>query len=329
VMLFDKETGRSYRAGPRDIPDAEQFLREAASRGTHIRDMERHLTVTAIRLGTDPIGSLALAESSLSDGAMQGLANLVAIGIERARAYERASKAEAARQSDELKSTLLDAVAHEFITPLTSIKAASTALLSNMNTSMEDQRELLLTLDEEADRLSGLVTEAIQMARLESGKLHLNKQLCSAVEIVAGAVEPLRRALEGRPLEIEVSDTLPEFEADHELLQIALRQFIDNAVKYSPANRRIRIAATATDSQMTFTVEDEGPGIPEGERPKVFERFYRLAATRQSISGAGLGLAIAKDIAEAHGGTAWVNSDAPAGSAFHLSISLHKSGSHE
>src|ERR1700686_3575877 len=109
--------------------------------------------ITSVRLGGQPIGSVGIRGVALSDSALQGLTNLVAIGLERTRAQDAASRAEAARQSDELKSTLLDALAHEFKTPLTSIKAASTALLSSNTLRTEQQRELMSIVDEEADRL--------------------------------------------------------------------------------------------------------------------------------------------------------------------------------
>jgi two-component system, OmpR family, sensor histidine kinase KdpD len=322
VALYEKQANRFYRAGPEDIAGVEELLREAASRGTQIRHEERHLTVAAVRLGGEPIGSLATVGATLSDSALQGIANLAAIGIERANVYQQSHRAEAARQSDEFKSTLLDAIAHEFKTPLTSIKAASTALLSEEGNGIAgEQRELLTVVDEEADRLSVLVTEAIQMARLEAGSIHLKRSLCQAEEIVAGALEPLKRTLEGHSVQIEAEQDLPLIDADCELLQLAFRQLVNNAAKYSPPSSPLQIQISSKDGSVQFQVEDNGIGIPVAEQGKIFGRFYRSAATRQSVSGAGLGLAIAKDIVLAHGGTIAVQSDeSRAGSTFTLSI---------
>jgi len=316
VVLYDKQANLLYRAGPEDLPGIEEMLKDVASRGIEVRDPDRPLIITAIRLGADPIGSLALAVSPMSDSALQGVANLAAIGMERANAYEQANKAEAARQSDELKSTLLDAVAHEFKTPLTSIKAASTTLVSQPDIASAQGRDLLSIIDEEADRLSALVTEAIQVARLESGNLRLNRTISRVADLVAGAAEPLLRRLEGR-LRLEIAPGLPPLHVDADLVQLALRQLIDNAVKYSPPGTSIRIRTQADESQVVFTVQDEGAGIPEEERKRIFDRFYRSSKNRYSVPGAGLGLAIASNIVKAHGGEIRVE-----GSSFHLSIPM-------
>jgi two-component system sensor histidine kinase KdpD len=324
VVLYEKDSGVFHRAGPDDIPSVEEMLREAATRGTEIRETKLHAIVAAIRLGAEPIGSLALKTPSLSDSALNGLVNLAAIGIERSRAYEQANRAEAARQSDELKSTLLDAIAHEFKTPLTSIKAASTTLLSGYGAEPAESRELLTIVDEEADRLSLLVTEAIQMARLESGRTHLLAIPSNVGDILSGAAEPVRRLCDEQQIQMEIDPGLPLVEVDPELLQLALRQLIDNAAKYSPPGSPIRIVAGRNGSHVLFSVEDKGAGIPVNERFKIFDRFYRSSATRQNIAGAGLGLAIARDIVHAHGGSIWVEPGPVSGSVFHISIPMKK-----
>ncbi len=324
VALYEKQSNRLFRAGPQDIDGAEELLRESASRGTQMRNPDRQLTVTAIRLGGEPIGSLAMLVSSLSDSALQGVANLAAIGMERSNVYEQSSRAEAARQSDEFKSTLLDAIAHEFKTPLTAIKAASTTLLDeDTGFSSDNYRELLTVVDEETDRLSVLVTEAIQMARLDAGSIRLNRSDCVPADVVQGALEPLKRTLESHNLSIEIPSNLPPVNADCELLQLAFRQLVSNAAKYSPPGSSLRISVENSETGMIFKVEDQGTGIPQQEQEKIFERFYRLAATRQSVSGAGLGLAIAKDVVQAHGGIITVQSSGSgAGSVFSISIPL-------
>jgi len=131
VVLFDRRSGEFYRAGPSDFEGMDDQLREAALRGTSFADPERRRVVTAVRLGSDPIASLALQGPPMPDAVLQGVANLVAIGLERARAQELAHEIEATRQTERLRSALIDAMAHDFKTPLTSIKAATTSLLSN------------------------------------------------------------------------------------------------------------------------------------------------------------------------------------------------------
>src|SRR5574341_664321 len=152
VVLYDRYADKVIRAGAVDIDVADRKLRDAAIQNTELEDLEAGLLILPIRLGGDPIGSIALSGIVVSDTAIHSIASLAAVALERARSLEAASRAEATRRSEELKSILLDAVAHEFKTPLTSIKAGATSLLSDsvLNPS---QRELLSVIDEETDRL--------------------------------------------------------------------------------------------------------------------------------------------------------------------------------
>ena len=322
VALYDGGSGTIYRSGPEDFPDPHDQLRQAASQGTLFRDEATGTVVTAIRLGGQPIGSVGVRGAALSDSVLQGLANLLAIGLERARTQEAASKAEAARQSDELKSTLLDALAHEFKTPLTSIKAASTAMLSSSMLEPEQQRELISVVDEEADRLSVLVTEAIQMARIEAGRVHLERESCPLQELVESALDKLRPMVQERSIDVRLAPDLPPVWVDRELIEIALRQLIDNALKYSPRDTPVSVAAESSDGRVIVSVADHGPGIPEEEQSRIFEKFYRAEASRHQIPGAGLGLVIAREIIQVHGGEIWVESKPGEGSSFRFSLPI-------
>ena len=198
VVLYVHSTGEIFRAGRQEFSGTEEQLRVATSQGTQLHQSGEDTWITAVRLGGQPVGALGIGGVDLSDSAVQSLTNLVAIGLERAKAQETASRAEAARQSDELKSTLLDAIAHEFKTPLTTIKASTTALLSDRPPKPEQQREYIELVDEEADRLSGLVSEAIQMARIEAGQVRLQLEetpISDLLESVLGKMKsPLTMA---------------------------------------------------------------------------------------------------------------------------------------
>ena len=159
MVLYDARSAEVFRGGPEDLPDAEAKLKQAVMQGSSLQDAGPGQVVAAITLGGHPIGGLAMTGCQLSDGALQALLNLVAIALERVRTEEAANRAEAARQSEEFKSTLMDAIAHEFKTPLTSIKAAATALQSDYEDAPPAVRELASIIDEETDRLSLLVTE--------------------------------------------------------------------------------------------------------------------------------------------------------------------------
>ncbi|MGH9343170.1 MAG: sensor histidine kinase [Terriglobia bacterium] len=319
--LYDRESGEVIRAGPEDMPGIDDKLREAAVRGTLFQDDLSRLTVTAIRLGGGPIGSMAMRGGSLSDGALHALSNIVAIGLERVRGQEAANEAEAARQSQELKSTLLDAIAHEFKTPLTSIKAAASALLSASAPKLPnllERRELVSIIDEEADRLSRLVTEAIQMARVEGGKMQLARGFHSAGSLIRTALDSMQPALEGREVRLRVTPELPCVSADADLIALALRQLMDNALKYSPAGSPIVVSANAAEGSVIVSVADSGQGVTESQQRRIFDKFYRVPG--EPVSGTGMGLTIARKIMDAHSGRIWVESKPGQGSEFFISL---------
>lgn len=325
VALYERATGSVYRSGPEDFPGLDDQLKQAAVQGTLFHNPARGTLITAIRLGSEPIGSLGISGVELSDSALQSLVNLVAIGLERARAQKAAGRAEAARQSEELKSTLLDAIAHEFKTPLTTIKAATTALLSDNPPKPERQKKFVAIVDEEADRLSGLVTDAIQMARIEAGRVRLHRERCSIREIIVRVVHNMKPALADRSMELRMSPDLPGVFVDVQLIELTLRQLLDNAVKYSPGHAPVSITAELCEGRLTVSVADRGAGIPEEEQPRVFEKFYRARDSRNQIPGAGLGLAIARDIVRAHGGEIWMESAQGKGSVFYFSLPADRS----
>ena len=320
VAIYEREKNELYAGGPETLPVGPERLREAALQGTQFHDKAAGVTVTAIRLGGEPIGALGVRGVAISDTALQSVSYLVAIGMERARSEEAAAQAEAARESERLKSTLLDAIAHEFQTPLTSVKAAATALVSVPAPGEEARRELATIVDEEADRLSRLVSDAIQMARVEAGGIRLSRASYSVSELVTTALHSRQSALEGRPVTVELSPVLPEVSVDLALLELALRQVLDNALKFSPPGSPLGIGARVAGGNVVLTVTDRGPGIPAREQQRIFEKYYRGSGTRLSVGGSGMGLAIARDILRAHGGDIQVASTDGEGSEFALTV---------
>jgi two-component system sensor histidine kinase KdpD len=230
---------------------------------------------------------------------------------------------EAARR--QLKSAMLDAVAHEFKTPLTAIKAAVTSLLSAAPAA--ERRELLEIVDEETDRLTSMVTEAIQVARIEAGRIELRKEAGSIASVIQEALSRMKTSLESRAVEVQAAPTLPAVAADRELLLIVLRQLLDNAVKYSPPDSPIVIRAGVQDQWMEVTVADGGPGLTRSEARRVFDEFYRGSAAAGRVPGSGMGLAIARRILQAHGGDIRVQSRPGQGSEFQFRLPLVREGS--
>ncbi len=322
VALYDVRSGEIHRAGAESLPGIEAKLREAVSQATVIQEAADKLTVTPIRLGGEPIGSLAVQGTFLSDAALQSVLNLVAVALERVRAQEAVNRAEVTRQSEELKSTLLDALAHEFKTPITSIKAVTTDLLDSSTGLQQQQRELVSIADEGADRLSHLVTEATQLARIEGGKFHINREVHFPSSLIAAAIRQMKPMLEGREVHVDAPDDLPLVLVDADLIEIVLRQLLDNAAKYSVPAGAITIGAKAGEGAVVIRVEDQGPGIPEEEQARIFEKFYRSAKERSQVKGTGMGLAIAREIVHAHGGEIGLKSSPGQGSEFYFSLPI-------
>jgi two-component system sensor histidine kinase KdpD len=322
VALYDAKTGEVFRGGADDMLDIEGKLKQVAVQGSNY--VEPPLFAAAILLGGQPIGSLALRGSSLSDGALQALLNLVAIALERVRTEEAANRAEAARQSEEFKSTLLDAIAHEFKTPLTSIKAASTSMLSDGQALSPQFHELAAIIDEETDRMSQLVTEAVRMSQIDAGKIRLEREPIHIAEMLTRVVAHFDLAAAGRQLRLNPGPNLPRVSADPELISLALRQLIDNALKYSPPASPIGIVADVEGDRVVIRVHDRGPGIPERERERIFDKFYRRPAVRERVPGTGLGLYIAREILRTHGGDLWIETEPGEGTEFCAGLPLQK-----
>ena len=315
VGIYDQRRDEVAWAGPIDVAGKDGILRDVARRGVPVHQPER-LIVIAIQLGGQSVGSIAVLESNLSDTVLHSIANLAAIGLEKARGEEAAARAEAARQSSELRATVLDALAHEFKTPLTAMKAASSDLRTSATAAPRD-RELAAILDEELDRFHGLVTDAVQMLRIDAGDFAVHRNRHDLGQIVDTVIRPFERRLDGHELIRDLPDGLT-IDADRELLALALRQILDNALKYSPPNSTIAVCARSNGA-VDVAIRNSGSAIPEPERSRVVERFYRGAWAR-NIPGSGMGLAIVQQIAQAHGGSLRVSSDPAEGTTVTLSL---------
>jgi two-component system sensor histidine kinase KdpD len=318
VALYNAKTGEIFRGGAEELPDIEAKLKQVVMEGSRLRD---DTLAAAIMLGGHPMGSIAMKCLTLSDGALHALLNLVAIALERVRTEEAANRAEASRQSEEFKSTLLDAIAHEFKTPLTSIKAASTSMLSD-GVLPPPSRELVSIIDEEADRLSMLVTEAVRMAQIDAGKIRLERRAVDAGDLIHRVLAHFEPRSEGRAMHVTVDEGVPPAWADSELVSLALRQLIDNALKYSAQGSRLEIAVRAKDDSVEIRIRDHGPGIPVTEQERIFEKFYRRPGSK--VPGTGLGLYIAREILRTHGGDVWVEGEPGWGSEFCVALPTQK-----
>jgi two-component system, OmpR family, sensor histidine kinase KdpD len=318
VAFFDHSANRVYRTGePAEVLD-EARLRDAAVQGTVIEDPAQAVVMLPVVLGGRVAGSLGFAGSAASESVHRAIANLTAVAIERTRSEDATRRAEASRESQELKSAILDGVAHDFKTPLTAIKAAVTSLLNTWS-SGDLQPDLLEVIDEEADRLNVMVTDAIQAARIDAGELQVRREPWAIEDILDRTLKAVASRLEGRRVQAQVPAGLPLVAADAGLVGLVLRQILDNALKYSPPGSPIDISARSTGTLVSVSVADRGPGVPDSERTRVFERLYRGHAA-EPVPGTGVGLAVARQIVEAHGGTIHVENRPDGGAIFLLTL---------
>jgi two-component system sensor histidine kinase KdpD len=300
VVLYDRRTETMFRAGPDDFEGIEDQLRDAARNGTSYSNSDGTRLIASVRLGSQPIASLALQGRSMPDAVLQGIANLVAIGLERATAQELSHQIEAARQSEQLRTTLIDAMAHEYKTPLTSIKAVTTALLAIPAQTPETRNELLRVADEEADHLRNLIDDSIEMARLDMERIDLQPEDTSLGDLIRETIASMHP--EERAIALTEDGECATLALDRRLIRLALRQLLDNARKYSPPETPITIRLGESGGQLAVEVTDRGSGIPAAEQSHVFERFYRSPRVKEQVPGTGLGLSIARGIMRAHKG---------------------------
>jgi two-component system, OmpR family, sensor histidine kinase KdpD len=317
--------GKVDFAGAPDPRLEPQILRDIASGEDSSfvwekKDRSLDEIVTApISLGGKVMGSLGAIGPAVSEPAWQAVANLASITVERVRTQAAASRMEAARQSESLKSLLLDALAHDFVTPLTSIKGAITTVRSEYPHTPNEE-DLLAVVEEESDKLTGMVNETIDMARIESGRVQIRRRRITVADLVQSSLNHMASLLDATPTGIHIATDIPPINADPDLASLALRQLITNSVTYSPPGSKIEIAAVETNAMVTVTVSDEGPGIPPVEIEAIFERYYRGARTQHLAMGTGMGLSIARDIIAAHGGRIWAENKTGRGTQFSFTL---------
>ncbi len=325
ASLFLGEKQKFYRSGFGAGHLDEERMKTAFDRDEPSVDPAKGFSFAPVRLGVRPIGSIGISGPLLSRQTLEALGALIAIAIERARAVEQLGKAEADRQSERLKSALLDSITHDFRTPLTSIKAAVTSLLTDRKVDPAQRQELLTIINEECDRLNRLVEEASEMSRLEAGEFELNLGSVPVEEIIQAAVSQCRNALGSREVGVSIRENLPPVRADLSRAKEVLVQLIDNANLYSPKDRPVVISAEVSGNFVVTSVADRGPGIEELEQGMIFEKFYRGKDQRYLVQGTGMGLPIAKAIVEAHGGSINVTSQLGRGSVFSFTLPIDRS----
>jgi two-component system sensor histidine kinase KdpD len=318
VALFDAARARVDTAGA-DSPELEMLARETYLQDRNVDQVDSMTWQRVLRPGARSIGAMVLRDINLSPLLADSIASLSAIALERARAFEKQSHAEAARQSEQLRTAVLDALAHAFKTPLTAIRTASSGLLEAGHLDSA-QEELVTLIDEESDKLNALSTRLLQTARLEASETKLRKETILIPQLISEILTEHADQLGGHLAQVSITNQRCATYGDRELLRTAIMQFIDNAAKYSTPGSPIAIAVDDREGEILISVHNEGSEVRPEDRERIFERFYRSPGSNHRAPGTGLGLSITREAAQVHQGRAWVKSEQGKGTTFFLSL---------
>jgi len=316
VALYVRDEDAVYYSDPGNelLPAVE--LKLAANQGDSAAIARDGCRVIPLSLGMRSPGVLAVTDGGYSPQIYEAIGSLVAIALERAAALERSSRLEASRESERLRSALLDSVTHDLRTPLTAIRAAATSLVSQPDLPDAERDELAAVVDEESARLDRLIGQAVEMAQLDAEAVRIDARPQGVRELIETTLVEMRPLLRGRTVNVEAADNLPKAPMDRALMGRVLRHLIENAAKYSPAESPIVVSAACDQYRLLVTVADCGPGIDLSEQTFVFDKFFRGSKQKSHVAGTGMGLAIARAIVEAHGGGIELKSRPGQGSEF-------------
>ena len=317
VVVFDSDLHETYQAGIWDV-DPQELAQNVYYFETSDDDPASGLGRRVLRLGTVPIGSLVVRgdTSPLTNNA---IASLIAITFDRYRAFANESHLEAERRTEQLRTTVLDSLAHAYKTPLTAIRAASTGL-GEMGRLSPGQADLVALIDEQAGLLSDLTTRLLTTARLDAGEVTIHAEPVGVASLIEEVVASLRDRLASMKVSIDIKKENMVLCCDRQLIVMLLTQYIDNACKYSIFGTAITIRAVQSRKELIFSVHSFSPVIPLADRERIFDRYYRSSTYSNRAAGTGIGLSVAKRAALVHGGNVWVTSDEYDGTTFYASI---------
>ena len=299
------------------------------SRGdSGIAGRRRH--VLPVRVADRAVGQLVVVRRRgtrrLGEGESRFLgviATQLAALAERAELQHDATEAEVLRQANELKTALLNAVSHDMRTPLASIKAAAGSLgQDDVAWTLAERSEFAASIEQQADRLDRIVRNLLDLSRMEAGALRPQRAPHDVGALIEDVLARLRARTEGHTLEVSIPDDLPPASLDYVEIDQVLSNLVENAAKYAPPDSPIGVAAREVGGMIEITVADRGPGIPAEEAARIFEPFFRVR--REGPAGIGLGLAIAKGLVEAHGGTIAARDREGGGAEFSFTLPIER-----
>jgi two-component system, OmpR family, sensor histidine kinase KdpD len=327
AMLADAAT--ALLGGTDDLVDAISTSLDAAGRGelrleASSAPQPREGEIS-LRLPTEVRSAWLYAASSESwtesdlNRIATPLARLLDVAAERESAATRTAEAEAARQADAAKTVILHAVSHDLRSPLTAIRTAAAGLREE-GTTAEDRIALIDAIEGEADRLTRLIGNLLDLSRIEAGAVHPRTDWCDLLDVISTAIAHVREPRDPHRIRIELDGELPLVRADASQLERAFANLIENALGFSPSDQPVRVTGGVGAGKVTVRIVDRGPGVPTAERAAIFEPFH--SGRGDGRDGVGLGLAISKGFVEANGGELRLQADSADGTAFAVSFPL-------
>jgi two-component system sensor histidine kinase KdpD len=323
VAIYDADLHMVYEAGEW-LTDPRETVQNVFYFGTVDDNAETGIGRRVLRMGNLPIGALLLkgTTTSLTNDA---IASLIAVTFDRYRAFINESQVEAERQTEQLRTTVLDSLAHAYKTPLTAIRAASTGL-EEMGSLTAAQRELVALIDEQSGLLNDLTTRLLKTARLDADDVLLHTSPVEVIPMVDEVVAMVRQRHPEMQVVFDYSSDHLVLSCDEQLVSSIVTQYVENACKYANMASPITVRVEQTLTEMIFSVHSFGPVIPLAERERIFDRFFRSSASSHLAPGTGIGLSVAKRAARLHDGHVWVTSDDQEGTTFYAAIPTQDTG---
>ena len=328
LCLPERGGWRIHRGGPRELHvepgELDAALADTGARGIDVPDVplrldgRGHATMVPLRFGLRPVGFLVLAGPPLSRQTLEALSGFAALAVERFSLLGERDAAARARERAELSDALLASFSHDLRTPLTAIELAATNLRSAAadHVSRDEQAGLIAT---EVARLKRLFQNIVDMARIDADRVASEPRWVDPAEIVEAAINQADRSLRGRPLDVRTDSSLVL--VDPRLAAAAVRHLLENAAQYSPAGTPVTVRGSIEGRTLVVSVRDRGAGVPEAERSRIFERFFRGRQARAArAAGTGMGLAIVHGLISAQGGSVSASNVADGGAEFVIRI---------
>jgi two-component system sensor histidine kinase KdpD len=317
VAIFDADLQEVYTSGVW-ADDMKDVLQNICIFETVNDEPETGLSRRVVRMGNLPIGSLVLRGETRGQMAST-IAAIVAITFDRYHALANESRTESARQTEQLRTTVLDSLAHAYKTPLTVISAASEGL-SAIGDLSSAQAGLVALIDEQTALLNSLTTRLLKTSRLQASDMTPHIEKVAVASMIEDVVASLRDQLAAVTVKISLPKDDLAICCDRSLVVALLTQYVDNAAKYGDPGSTVTIAAAEHATEVIFSVHSVGPVIPVSDFERIFDRYYRSSATTNKAPGTGIGLSVAKRTAQAQGGHVWVTSDVQRGTTFYASL---------